>query len=297
MNATRQTTTTFLQRLALCLLLSIPATTSAGPSSQSNNREIVRKLHGITKANAIVDMRIPVTGIVRSTQRRMGDRVQAGEVLLQIDNREAQENLLLRQAELQRSEAENSLAYKQWQRMRTSHEKGVIADLDVEKSYLEHLQRQAERKIAEARLHMAEIHLDNHRMVALTDGVIVSDGPPQGEFLSAGEPALNLLDDSTRSIMVRLSEPEIAHLLNNTLSLQQQKQSGLTFSISRVAPRTLQHSTLIEVEVTPPHSLSGKLIVGTLVPLQLRTTPLQEVTSARSLGSLENHDKGLRSGH
>jgi len=286
-----------LQSLALCLVFQSSTPALAEEGGGMNQGDVTRKLHGTTKAKAIIDMRLPVSGAVTSTQRKMGERVHAGDILLQIDNRDAQENSLLRKAELQRSEAEASLSRKQWQRKRANHEKGLIADLDLETSYLEYQQDLAELKIAEARLQMALIHLNNYRLVALTDGVILSDGPAQGQFLSTGEPALSVLDDSSLSVVVQLSQAEIALLHENALSLRQQDPGGPEFGITRVAPRTLKHSTLIEVEVAPLHGLLGTPTVGTLIPLQLSRTGLQELQNEISIGGLANREEAAHSDH
>ncbi|WP_111657400.1 efflux RND transporter periplasmic adaptor subunit [Isoalcanivorax indicus] len=144
-----------------------------------------------TAARDAIDITSEVDGRVLRLHFREGQRVEAGQPLVELDDRQARADLRAAEAQLRDARAKSDRA--------TRLPSQSISRADVE-------ELQAAREVAEARLLSARTVLDNHTIIAPFEGALGLRYISQGAFVRAGDRITTL--DSISPIEVVFSVPE-----------------------------------------------------------------------------------------
>ena len=147
---------------------------------------------GTTLARESVDVVAEVPGRIRSINFEEGERVEAGDVLFELDNRREQ-------AEVRELQAQVQDARVRYRRSRALFEDNSVSEAQVDED-------RAALETAEARLSAAETRLDERFIRAPFDGVTGLRDVSTGAYVSAGTP-LTTLDDVS-SLRLEFSVPE-----------------------------------------------------------------------------------------
>lgn len=147
---------------------------------------------GTANAWSSVQVVSEVSGRVVRINFQDGQKVQAGQVLVELDDRQARADLQVAQAQLQDAEAKYNRA-RQLQSSRSISE----SEVDELRSNLE---------VARARVAAAQILLANHNIVAPFKGRLGLTDISVGTYLTPGA-TITTLDDSER-IKLRFAVPE-----------------------------------------------------------------------------------------
>lgn len=141
---------------------------------------------GTLRANESADLTTTITETISDIRFRDGQRVEAGQVLLALTNRE-------QLAELSAAEADLDEARQQFQRVQDLAQRGQESRAVLD-------QRQREVSTAQARLQAVEARLSDRLIIAPFDGVVGLRNVSVGSLLTPGTIVTTLIDDSVMKV-------------------------------------------------------------------------------------------------
>ncbi len=208
------------------LILLVAALAIAGPPSTAPAKDGGKPVLVLRNCliGAIDQVEIPArqAGVLMKLNVRRGDEVQAGQVIGQIDDRDAQQRLAMAKSELQaaKQKSENQLrvkaaelsaavAEKEHERMKLTNrnQPGAVSTTELERLKLaeEHAVLQIELARRElklavidaakwnSKLKMAENDVNDRQITAPRDGVIGEVLKDRGEWVQQAEPVMQLV--------------------------------------------------------------------------------------------------------
>lgn len=233
------------------------------PVVRSDIKSTIRAIGMIRASNqAKISAKIP--GKVERVFFDVGDRVQAGSSLLQLEKTDLK--LTVRQAEaaLQMAEANYAKAKTDWKRVQELFDKGISSQqqFDLAKSAFEVAEASVNQ--AKADLELARNQLDNADVTTLIGGSVINKFVDLGERISPGQPLFEVA--------------EIEHV---------EVEVGVTDK--RFADTRLGQPATISVDGYP-----GMQFTGTVEKIQPAIDPLTR-TFKVTIG-VDNHDERLKPG-
>jgi len=230
-----------------------------------------------------------VGGQVSRLNVREGDRVKAGQLLLQIWNEDLSAELRLALNELvsARARAEEACVradvtereaerqVKLWERKLISQEQMERAVADAKASRAVCHASRADIEVREARVAAARAVLERTQLRAPFDGVVAEVNAEQGEFVTPSPtgiptlPAIDLIDDSCLIVSAPIDEvdaPVIREGMRAWVSLDAFAGRRWPGTVRRVAPYVLEkekqaRTVEVEVELANPKALR-ELLAG-----------------------------------
>jgi RND family efflux transporter MFP subunit len=160
-------------RAALALLLCIGATVAAAVQELSGRLEWVDR----------VEMRAVANGVVDEVLVTMGQHVEAGELLLRMDQREAKATLLEAKARLARSAVAVEDAQRELDRARELFDRGLIAMEELKDAELGQAAALAEQESERAAVAAAEVMLERTELRAPFAGIVVERNAYDGAVI------------------------------------------------------------------------------------------------------------------
>ncbi len=209
-----------------------------------------------------------VSGRVASTGAGLGDRVEAGRVLLEIDPglhdaRVRESEASTRSAALALEKAERDL-----DRAQALYDEGSISDSELEAARTAGAQAEASAASAEASLAQARKNLAAARLRAPFAGELASRLPDPGTSVSLGSPLAILVDIDRVRVEAAVSEEDLAHVARGgaaTLTAGGVPGSPVSGVVTAVGPQadpeSGQFPVVIEAENPAGHPLRGGMVV------------------------------------
>jgi len=251
---------------------------------------------GTVKVRLRAELSPQVGGLVVAIPHREGERVETGDVVVELDNRAQRAELGSAQAAVESAKARADeaclaadLAVKELKRTENLHARGLASDqnLDVLHSDRDRTQAgciagRAAVGQAESRVAAAEVQLAFTRLVAPFPGTIAEVSTEVGEFITPSPPGLpippviDLLDSASIYISAPIDEVDaervrVGQVVRVTVdSRPDQNFAGV---VARVAPYVLdvleQNRTVeVEVELDDQQVLEG-VLPGTSADVEL----------------------------
>ena len=137
-----------------------------------------------------------------------GQRVSAGDVLMKVDSKDAEEQVASAQSALTSAQASADLAYSTEARYEKLHEANAISDLTMDQMRNKSDLARAQLDSAQATLARAQNNLGFTLLTADRDGVIGSTMYEVGQVVSAGTPVVTIIDDSRKDVHISLTEKQ-----------------------------------------------------------------------------------------
>ncbi len=186
----------------------------------------------------IVSVSAQTTGTLLSVLVEEGDRVDAGQLMAELDARETS-------AQLERAEAALANAESTFQRAQQLQANGLTteADLDAARSAYE---------IARADVEIWRTRLAFSRISAPASGVVTGKMVERGSAVSTNQALFQIADDSLLVVRVRVSELDVVQLRPGnsvTVRLDAYPQARIAGRIRRIFPSADAASRLVPVEV------------------------------------------------
>ena len=125
-----------------------------------------------------------VTGIVRQILVRAGDRVRAGQPLVQIDPDREQAAATVTAAQRAAREAELALAKQQLDRMQTLHAAGAVARSQLDEAEAAHTNAQAQLNALQSQIREDQVQLQYYRVTAPNAGIVGDIPVRQGDTVT-----------------------------------------------------------------------------------------------------------------
>jgi RND family efflux transporter MFP subunit len=121
-----------------------------------------------------VQMRVVENGVVEEVTVSPGQRVEKGELLLRMDQREAQATLLEAKARVARAQVASEKAERALGRAQELFDRGLIAVEELKDAQLERVAATAEEEAAKAAEAVATVALERTELRAPFDGIVVA---------------------------------------------------------------------------------------------------------------------------
>jgi len=172
---------------------------------------------GSLRSRQGVMVRPEVSGRIARLGFQDGQRVRAGQLLVQLDD-------TLQQAQLKQAEAQASIARTNLQRGRELLAQGFVSQSSVDQSA-------AALEVAEAQVALARAQLGRMRVVAPFDGTAGISLVDVGDYVKDGADVVNLEDLSSMSVDFRVPERYVDRLRpGNPVDVSVDALPGRTFS-------------------------------------------------------------------
>jgi len=143
-----------------------------------------------------------------------GDRVSAGDLLIELDCRRAEADLHAAEAALRQFEAQYDFAHQQVRRADDLLKKRSISDQEVEQRKSEESRLAAQIDGQKATIRQAAIQVENCSVTAPFDAIVTQRMAERGMLATMGTPLLRLLQTGALEVSARLNPAEIESLSN-----------------------------------------------------------------------------------
>lgn len=185
--------------LALVTLLSgaIPAawaSEAATVPAQANHSTQRSSFDGTVEALRQTVVAAQVSGAVVELAVKVGDRVQAGQLLLRLDARTAEQTATAVQAQVQAAQAALDVAARAYQRQQQLHQQQYISQAALEQAQAQFKASQAQVNAQIAQAEAARSQSGLHTVRAPYAGVVAEVPVVLGDMALPGKPLLTLYD-------------------------------------------------------------------------------------------------------
>ena len=156
-----------------------------------------------------------VSGVVTRLGANIGDVVQAGEVIAEIDEAEFQARVAQNEASLARSRAEAELARVNLDRLQVMADREFVSRQQIDAAESALSVAEAQVRLAQANLESARIQLSYTRITAPISGVVASVSTQEGETVAASFSAptfVNIIDLDRLEVQTYVDETDIGRV-------------------------------------------------------------------------------------
>lgn len=210
-----------------------------------------------------------VNGFIKSINVKEGDLVKAGDVLLEIDNRDYQNVLKQVKGELASMEAKKKDAERNFNRLNELFKKDAISNQQFDQGQAVYKELKSKYEAIEAQVSQAELNLENTKIVAPSNGFIAKKSAEVGQLASPGVPLIGFVDSTERSVIANFKETDIekikigAKVHIEVDAIQSKKFEGVVESLSSATGSTF---TLL-----PPDNATGNFTkVVQRIPVRIK---------------------------
>lgn len=223
----------------ILFVLSVTRTQAASSSSEQRVAQADPQIRsaqfnlsypGFILASRQAQLAFRVKGPLISVNVQPGDIVEKGQVLMQIDPRDFEDNIRVLEAQLAGAQAQHDGAERDFTRARTLFEQHVSATADFDWAKSRFDSAFAGVQSVKAQLQIARHQLLDTSLRAPYAGVITTQSVENYEMVKAGEEVIGIQDISNLEVEIKIPENEIAHH-----PLQQGEQ--VTVELSAIAGR------------------------------------------------------------
>ena len=179
-------------------------TVVAGEAAKGEKTSFSGTVHGYFES----PLAFQTGGRIMARYVDQGQRVSAGEALMKVDSKDAEEQVASAQSAVIASRAKADLAYSTLARYEKLHAANAISDLNMDQVRNQAQLAQAELDSSEAALSRAENNLGFTLLTADRDGVIGSTLYEVGQVVAAGTPVVTIIDDSRLDVHISLTEKQ-----------------------------------------------------------------------------------------
>ncbi|MEQ1575414.1 MAG: efflux RND transporter periplasmic adaptor subunit [Vicinamibacterales bacterium] len=193
-----------------------------------------------------------VEGIVRRIYVKAGDRVEAGQPLLQVDPDKQQATLTAVESQRAAREADVALAQQQLARARTLFEAGAVSRSELEQAEASAKTTQAQLDAVASQIREARVQLDYYRLTAPAAGIAGEITIREGDRVTPSTAITTI--DQPQGLEAYINVPlERAALLRPGLEVELIASDGAVIAsdpVTFVAPRADDATQSVLVKVT-----------------------------------------------
>ncbi len=210
---------------------------------------------GVVVPDRSVTLAAKIVGRVVAVNAEEGDRVEMGDVLVDIGDAELRANLSAAMAQLRMEEINLEHQEKLAERVRSLREQGTVSAENLDDANFK--VAAAEQAVAGARAEVsrARAMLDETKIRAPFDGVIIRKDIETGDVTSPGEPLLALEDHATLRFRTSVKEQDIPRIEKGqtiTVTIDALDDLALDATITKIVPSGDQSTHEFLVEATLP---------------------------------------------
>jgi RND family efflux transporter MFP subunit len=143
------------------------------------------------------DLRAEVSAVVLAVLKENGDPVKRGDLLVRLDQTAIRDSLTAAQSSMAAAAQAYEQAERQYQRMKTLRETGVVSTQQLEDVEIRRNTSQSEREAARTRMVTARQQLERTEVRAPFDGIVSDRKVSAGDTAQVGKELLKVIDPSS----------------------------------------------------------------------------------------------------
>jgi RND family efflux transporter MFP subunit len=143
------------------------------------------------------DLRAEVSAVVLSVLKENGEPVKRGDLLVRLDQTAIRDSLTAAQSSMSAASQAFDQAERQFQRMKTLRETGVVSAQQLEDVEIQRNSAQSEREAARTRMVTARQMLERTEVRAPFDGIVSDRKVSAGDTAQVGKELLKVIDPSS----------------------------------------------------------------------------------------------------
>lgn len=243
-----------------------PATPDAAPQAPatavvvSSGGADTTGFDGVVQALRLTTVAAQVPGAVVSLEARAGDAVRAGQVLLRLDARAAEQTAAAGAAQVEAARATQEAASKDFERQKLLFQKNYISQAALDRAEEQYKATQAQASAQLAAAGAARTQSGFYVVKAPYDGIVSDVAVVLGDMALPGRPLLTVYDP--RAMRVSVAVPQmVANRLKPGFALQVELPGAMPERITPVKTQllpTVDPAThTLELRLDLPHGLSG----------------------------------------
>ncbi len=210
-----------------------------------------------------------VSGYITSVNVAEGQKVAKGEVLVNIDPRDYENNLKQAKGELSSVEARRRDAERNYRRLVDLLSKGAVSQQQFDTASAQYNDVKAKYDAIASQVSQAELNLSNTKIAAPTDGFIAKKSVEVGQLATPGVPLIGFVDSGERWIIANFKETEVEGIrLDAKVEIEVDAISGKKFEgkVESISSATGATFTLL-----PPDNATGNFTkVVQRVPVKIK---------------------------
>lgn len=164
---------------------------------------------GQVEPNLSVYITAKMSARIVAIYKEMGDKVKAGDLLAELEDRDAANQLTQAQANVAQAEAQRAEVERQLVRLQTLFAAGAVSKQQVEQLETQLSLVTAQVTAAKATADLARNNLERTRITAPADGVLAARLIEPGAMAGSGTPVFQLVDLSSVVIRTGVAESDV----------------------------------------------------------------------------------------
>ncbi|HWI61710.1 MAG TPA: efflux RND transporter periplasmic adaptor subunit [Symbiobacteriaceae bacterium] len=242
------------------------------------------KIQAVTTASGQVEPNLSVYvvpkvgGRVAAVLKEMGDKVKAGDVLVQLEDRDAANQLAQAQANVASAEAQRAEVERQLTRLKTLFAAGAVSQQQVEQLETQLSLVTAQVTAARATADLARNQWEQTRVVAPADGTLAARTVEPGAMVGTSTALFQLVDLNTVVIRTGVAESDVNSVkvggeVPVTVTALNREFKG---KVEAVSPNMDRQTRSYQVRVTLPNT-DGVLKGGMFAQVRFAVKELEGV--------------------
>jgi len=209
-----------------------------------------------------IEVKSKAGGEILELHAEIGDQVDTGALLAEIDPRDVRNSYDQTEADLEVARVRAEIAEQQLERQRNLFERGIITEQEFETARESHTNAQASLIRAEANLELAELRLADVTIRAPMNGTILSRQVEEGSVIqsasgnvSGGTPLFLMADLSEMQVRTLVDETDMGEIqagMAATVSIEAYPDRSFMGEVQKIEPQAVVQSnvTMFPVIVT-----------------------------------------------
>lgn len=210
-----------------------------------------------------------VSGYITNVNIVEGQKVNQGDVLIQIDPRDYENNLKQAKGELASIEARRRDAEKNYRRLVDLLAKGAVSQQQFDTSSAQYNDVKAKYDAIASQVAQAELNLSNTKILAPSNGFIAKKSVEIGQLAVPGVPLLGFVDSGERWIIANFKETEVEDIKINAkvdIGVDAISSKHFTGKVESISSATGATFTLL-----PPDNATGNFTkVVQRIPVKIK---------------------------
>jgi membrane fusion protein (multidrug efflux system) len=237
---------------------------------------------GSVYADQRVNLSAEVGGRLAEITVEVGDLVQTGGLLAQLDDERLRIARDLARAEIEMAKANLAKSRRDAQRQRSLFRGQVSSEYSLEQADLKAKIDEGRLKVAQARLAVAERDLSDTSVLSPVDGEVARKHVEVGELIEDSTPLFAIVKIDRVKVVVHVSELEITRLRKGQVAeISVDGHPGVVFhgAVHTISAQADPQTRAFPVEILVTNDRAEKLLPGFIARVKIRTRTFEKAIS------------------
>jgi RND family efflux transporter MFP subunit len=217
---------------------------------------------GVVEAVRQSEIAAQVPGRITALLVKAGDRVKAGQVLVRIDERIADQQAQAGRSQVAALAAQLDAAGKEYQRKRQLFEQGFLSKAALERAESDFKTAQAQTKAQMSQVESSVVQTGLHALLAPYAGIVAKVHVELGDMASPGKPLITFYDPAALRVVVNVPQTRVGALRSDAAVIEipaaPPALAAIKASAMTVLPTADPVSQMVQVRFDLPVSLSAR---------------------------------------